>query len=160
MKRFFSLILVIACLFALHASAEEHQMDAVIDALKEAWVQEYAEFGNSDGYLQILHARAVHIRDDAGSVSEFAQNTFGEIDIVYEFIVLDNYFGTAPYYAYSGMLNNVVLYKDGTLEVLPRSIFNDYRARTYTIDFSGIIESVEELDEAYNQTFNLLPAGN
>lgn len=134
-------------------------MDAVIDALKEAWTQEYtSDWGSGDGYLQILHARAVHIREDAGSVNEYALKTFGEIDVVYEFILLDNYFGTSPYYMCSHMLNNVVLYKDGTLEVLPRSIFNDYRARTYTVDFSGIIESIEDLGASCNQTFNLLPA--
>ena len=135
-------------------------MDAVIDALKEVWTQEYVESGYNDGYLQILHARAVHIRDDAGSVNEYALKTFGEIDVVYEFILLDNYFGTAPYYTYSSMHSNVVLYKDGTLEVLPRSIFNDYRARTYTVDFSGIIESVEDLGTAYNQTFDLFSTDN
>jgi len=131
-------------------------MDSVIAALKEAWAQEYAEFGNNDGYLQILHSRAIHICDDAGDVSEFAFSAFGDIDVVYEFILMENYFGTAPYYSSSGMLSNVVLYKDGTLEVARRPVFHDYRARTYTIDFSGIIESIEDFGTDYNQVFNLV----
>lgn len=159
MKRFSCILLMLCCLFALPVttvSEEEQPLAPVIDTLKAAWTAEYQNFGVTDGYFEIKNTRVITIKDDVSAAGEYAEAFFGEIAVIYEFILMENWYNAAPYYASTGAMNNVVLYKDGTLEIAPRSLFHDYRARTYSMDFTGIIESIEDLGPAYNEVCDLL----
>jgi len=158
MKRFICILLMLSTLLTLPAHAVEHELDPVIEALTSAWTADYQEYETIDGYLEIKNIRIITTKDDISSAGEYAVTYFGEIAAVYEFILLDNIYNSAPFYFSSGYMNNVVLYKDGTIEAVVRSPFHDYHARTYANDFTGIIENIEDLGDEYNAVYNLLAA--
>lgn len=135
-------------------------MNDAIAALTDAWREEYREHADfySVGYLEIKNARVVSINDDLSQLDPLLKGDtyFSDVDCIVEFMLLDNYMNTAPYYASSGLLSNVVFYTDGSWDVPKMSYFDSYRARTFNTDFSGIIKSIVDLGCAYNAVFDNL----
>ncbi len=80
---------------------------------------------------------------------------FENVYCVIDFVILSDYFGTAPYYCDAGIDNCVVVYRDGTMVVSRQSLFNQYRARTYSNDFSAIIEKVDRCDTGDHNIYYL-----
>ncbi|MCL1855890.1 MAG: hypothetical protein FWF86_09165, partial [Clostridia bacterium] len=66
-----------------------------------------------------------------------------------------DYFGSSPHYFNHGIYDCVVFLKDGSVDVPIRSIFDRYRAQTFSSDFTSFIDSIVDLGDAYNETFML-----
>lgn len=131
---------------------DETMLHSAIEALIKHWKNEiYADpfLDESNGYFEILSVQASYIKKEFATQDEFASSSdamFEDVYCVVDFVILSDYFGSDPYYWDAGVDNCVVIYRDGTAEVLRQSLFNIYRARTYSNDFSEIIERVERFD--------------
>lgn len=171
MKRIAAILLMILllCSGALAQGAEieiSEEQDAIvlqaIEALKDYWTQDYQKNGfQSGGYLEIKNTRIFTIHDEpTGGALEAADKIaladFGEVEYVVEFMLLSDYYGTGPvYYLNAAAYDHVVFYTDGTTKVTINP-FNMFRGKSYSNDFSGIIEDVQDLGGAYNDTYSLL----
>jgi len=128
-----------------------------VEVLKKYWQEEIyladSNYQKGDGYLQIANTRVMKIKDEPDI--ELDVHMFDNVAYVVEFILFANYYYTAPFYfnAYN-QNSHVIVYKDGTMEVR-RDVFDDYRSRTYSSDFTGIIEEVTDLGAAYNAAYIL-----
>ena len=140
-----------------------------IEALRDAWRAVYTEDGMADlyaghsGYLEIKNTRIVQIREaprksfnETGEPDK-ATEVFGDIACVVEFVLAHDYFGSEPYYLINGTsaAECVLVRRDGSLEPA-RNPFVLYRAATYDMDFSGIIEEIVDLNGEYNAVCHLL----
>jgi len=125
-----------------------------VDALKQQWKEIYSDdmYIGCEGYLEIKNARIIYINDEIEA--GIAEEMFGNVDYIVEFIIYSDYFASAPYYMNIGLYDTVVFYDDGYTEVT-RSMLNIYRARTYEADLSNIIKSIEDLGDKYNAVFKL-----
>lgn len=171
MKRILAMLLVfvLLCGCALAQATETEiteEQDALvrqaIEALKAHWTQDYQQYQpDIEGYLEIKNTRLFAIKDEPtggalAAADKIAQADFGEIEYIVEFMLLSDYFGTGPSYYVNACINDHVLfYSDGTIAV-SSNVFNHFRAKTYSNDFSGIIEEAQDLGGAYNETCCLL----
>ena len=73
---------------------------------------------------------------------------------IIDFVIYSNWYGSAPYYENVGIYNNVVVYKDGDMEVQSNQICH-YRQRTYETDYSDFIKSIDDYHDKYNWTGTL-----
>ena len=134
-----------------------------IEALKSFWFDSYQEDGSSEnGYLEIKNTRVIDIKDEfpesdekQSGVSNTAEQIFGNIDYIVEFMLFSDYFGSAPYYSNIYINNCVIIFNDGTYSV-GRDQLDLYRSRTYSADYSGIIEQVFDYGSVYNAVYELL----
>ena len=128
-----------------------------VEELKRHWTNEiYAPDGNvekGEGYLQIVNTRVINIKDEP--VTGFDTDMFDNVDYIVEFVIFDNYYYSAPFYYSSNSHNDhVAVYKDGSMEVTG-DLFNIYRSRYYTSDFSGVIDEVTDLGDKYDEVYIL-----
>ena len=114
-----------------------------VKLLQEHWADDYSEIDFGDGYFEIKSTRVITIKENDVEM-------FKDVKYVIEFVLYTDYYGSAPYYMNStGINDNVIVYNDGSMEVVSRYI-NTYRAHTYNSDFSDFIESIEDYNDAYN----------
>lgn len=108
-----------------------------------------------DKYLEITNTTIINIKDTVES-EEFSEaiEKFQDIDYIVEFDLRSNYFESSPYHYNVGIANCVMVHKDGTTEV-NQNLFNIYRSRTYSSDFSAIIDSIEEFHGEYDRVIEL-----
>jgi len=130
----------------------EEMVEEAINVLAEAWNDIYSHeefYPNPDYLLDIRNTRIVCIKD---MLDEKQAEYFGDVKYIIEFILFDEYIptGVSGYYGYSGMNDNVLVYKDGSMECTSRFL-NGYRSRTFDVDFSTFIDQVIDLREEYNQ---------
>lgn len=142
---------------AIALAKEEEIIEGAIDALAFRWEQEYLKYPPHDqeDYLEIKWARVVYIKD---GVSEKGAEQFTDMLCYVEFFLLSNYFGAAPYYPHAGVLECVAFRRDGTFDVLKQDPINQYRAKTFQMDFSHIIQSISDRGSEFNQV--ILPRNN
>ena len=159
MKKFLAILM--ALLMMMGTAIAEEGVDIAekaVEVLKDYWTDTYVEF-NTGSYLEIKNTRVITIADEPTGTDEFttdaAQKQFGDVETIVEFVLFTDYFGTAPYVFNANVNDHVVFYEDGSVEVM-NNPFNHYRARTYSMDFSGIIEDVEDLQDAHNGAWLLL----
>ncbi len=112
------------------------------------------------GYLEIRSTRvftiAEHpaaVRSDGEPISQASM--FDGVTFVVEFIILTDDRGTSPYAFYDGYNDHVILLRNGDSSV-GISPFRTYIARTYSLDFSGIITEVTDLGTQLNGVWHLL----
>lgn len=161
MKKWFVLLLLLALALpcAAFADAREDEMvHAALDVLTDYWRDEV--YGNSagmdlDGYLEVKWTRVVYIQDDAVKSGDPAQ--FADMECFVEFFILSDYFGSHPYYSHAGIAECVAVYEDGSCEVLRMNPLEAHRARSFSGDFSSIIESISDRGSDFNQTYDLMP---
>ena len=160
MKRIIlALLTLIICLTLTSALGEnlpiENQYDArvqsAIEALKLEWVEKYAQYIDADVHLEIKNTRIVFIKDDAHEVHEMFEN----VDYIVEFVLFSDLFGNPQYFFQWTTNDTVVFLKDGSAEVAHTNYLRIYVSRVFSYDFSGIIDSVEDLGAVYNQVFLL-----
>ena len=187
MKKLLSVFLVILCLMAPAASAQEFDLSSMtpselqeliaaaqkqlqmsepvlienaVQALKAMWRGVYGQPSVSKhGYLEIIHTQVTYINEAyaSGELTEKSGGSmFRNLYCVIDFVLLSDYYGTAPYYTDIGMYTSVLVYRDGKIENASRSPFELYRSRTYSADFSAIISSVHDCGTEYNAVFYLL----
>lgn len=173
MKRILVLVLafLLLCGGALAQTAEpgiseEHNalILQAVEALKAHWTQDYQQYQpDIEGYLEIKNTRLFAIKDEpTGGALEAADNIaqadFGGIEYIVEFMLFSDYFGTGPaYYVNASVNDHVVFYADGTI-VVTKNLFNHFRAKSFSNDFTGIIEQALDFGPAYNETCLLLKA--
>jgi len=139
---------------AMAAVEEDEIVSQAIDVLLDHWKVEHYEKkpGTSkEGYLEIVWTQVVYITDEAAE-SKYFENML----CVVEFLLLTDTLGTAPYYTRVGFDECVAVYKDGTFAVTSRSPIDDYRMKTYSLDYTGIIESISNRSTDFNGAYRLL----
>lgn len=144
---------------------EENLVAESVEIIKQYWRDNtyadewYQEIEDSRGYLEIMNTRIAYIREEMDveeGIKDTAESIFGDLHCVVEFELMSDCYGTDPYYFNAGIDNCVTVYRDGRIETVRKSPFDMYRSRTYSNDFSGIIESVHNLGSAYDAVYYLL----
>ena len=144
--------------------SEDKLVTQAIDRLKDYWREgSYAagiyESNDKRGYLEIVNTCVTYVKRDFATQTEYAnepESMFRNVYCVIDFVLLSDYFSSAPYYSEICMNNCVIVYLDGSMEVSRKPIFDLYRSRSFVSDFSPIIESVHNLGSAYDVVFYLL----
>ena len=139
--------------------SEPALIETAINALKSTWLEKAYNVSISDhGYLEIVHARITYIKEhtDREWAQQNASDLFSDVYCIVEFVLLSDYYGSAPYYMDVNLYNNVVISRDGTVSVKQVSPFKIYSGRTYSYDYSDLIESIHDFGSEYNAVFHLL----
>ena len=138
---------------------EDRLIERSIEVLKDYYKSEYEkDYYSGEGYLEITHTQVIYIKDEIVADEEHAKAAefFDNVDAIVEFFVLDDRYGTAPYHAPGYCVMDVCRYRDGTLKVVTAGLISRYRSRTYTTDFTPIIESISDRNYEFNNTWYLL----
>ena len=127
---------------------------AAVETLEKHWTELYrqTQYAGVDGYFEIKNTRKIEIRDTV-SVNDTAKDMFDGVDYIVEFVVFTEYYPQA-YVSQAPLNSHVIVYDDGRVEV-GGDLLTDYSRRTYSFDYSGIVESVEDYDDKYNCQKNL-----
>ena len=116
--------------------------------LMEYWKQSYKESDiEKDGYFEIKNTRVITIKENEIEL-------FKDVAYIIEYELYTDYMGSAPYYENCGVNNNVVVYKNGTMDVVNNLILA-YRNKTYQTDYSDFIEAIDDYHGQYNCTEKL-----
>lgn len=111
--------------------------------LMEYWKQFYKESDvETDGYFEIKNTRVITIKENEIAL-------FKDVTYIIEYELYTDYMGSAPYYENCGANNNVVVYKNGTMDVAS-NLIRMYRNRTYQTDYSDFIETIDDYHGQYN----------
>ena len=140
---------------------EAETVAQAVEALKNRWLDVYSREGSPSqhGYLHIANTHISYIRESFATRDLSGVNgasAFQDVYCVVEFMMLSDYLGSAPYYTYTAMYETALVYRDGTVEISGISPFKLYSTRTYSYDYSDIIEAVRDCGDAYNATYYLL----
>ena len=152
MKKLIAILLVLTLTFSLAACGKKPKHDSMVKKaiaeLKEYWEDLYDEDEDkgldTDRYFEIKNTRVVTFKEN--DLQEFG---FDKIAYIVEFEIYTDFFGSAPYYVNPGMENNVVVYKDGDMEV-QNGVIRNYRNCTYETDYSDFIETIDDYRDKYN----------
>ena len=125
--------------------------EIVIEAtaqLMEYWKQSYKESGvETDGYFEIKNTRVITIKENKIEL-------FKDVAYIIEYELYTDYMGCAPYYENCGVNNNVVVYKNGTMDVV-NNLIRLYRNTFFQTDYAGFIEAIDDYHGQYNCTEKL-----
>ncbi len=133
----------------------DENVEIALTKLTQHWKETFSdEQINTDGHLEITNTRVVKI--DFNGNEKFAAlfEDDGEIEYIVEFDLYTDYFGTAPYYQNIKYDDTVVIYKDGSAEVM-RNPLRYYSDNTYSYDYSQIIVNIDNYGGSFNQVFYL-----
>ena len=138
-----------------HKQNEQEKYDelvvSAIDSLKSKWIELYQERENADGYLEIYHTRVIDVTPNEADTFFQELDRGMEIDYIVEFSLYSNYIPAAPYYHNVAAYDTVIVYEDGTTSVAS-NFFRMYGQLTYSFDYSGFVDDIEDLGTRYNQT--------
>ena len=139
-----------------HRTAEE-MCELAMAEIKEIWANEKF-MDDSDGYFQNVHTRVIYLytESDDPAISEnlkkhFTNDEGSPMTAIVECTLYTDYFSTAPYYVNVMLANCVAFYQDGTMEVCSKSPIEMYRARTFAMEFDGIIREIKDMGSQYNE---------
>ena len=154
MKRISVLLLVLILSFGLSAcsSNKNDMISKAVNELKNHWKETYEEMYDrinieTDRYFEIKNTRVISIKENDTDV-------FKDIDYIIEFVLYTDRYGSAPYYPNVGMYDNVVVFKDGSMEV-QSTVMQSYIAHYYIDDLPDIIKSIDDYSDKYNCVENL-----
>ena len=154
MKRFLAILMLIVFVCCIVAcgkqgnSKHDAMVKEAIIQLKEYWEQIYDIDGTdiigykSDGHFEIKNTRVVTIKDNDIEM-------FQDVAYIVEFVLFTDFYGNAPFFEETYGNNNVVVYKNGKMEV-SNSLIRQYHTETYKFDCSDFIESVDDYNGKYN----------
>ena len=143
-------------------------VNEAIEVLAERWDENYweSEYPDKEYLLDIRSTRVVCIRDSFDEeqndiIAEVREELFGEVQCIIEFLLYTDFFSIGEfesgqnvgYYPNLMAYDNVVVYKDGSMECVSEYL-QRYRSRTFTVDFSTVIDQVIDLHEEYNQVIH------
>ena len=135
------------------AAEYDETVKKALELIKDAWQDQADQYPDmiSSPYVDIKNTRIIKISDNPVNVQldDKPVEELEGIDSVIEFMMLTNYFGDT-YPCNAGILDTVAVYDDGTMEVLKSNIMNSIRAKYYLTDFSGVIDEIVDLEDAYN----------
>ena len=132
-------------------SSVDTTVEKAINLLKAKWIENYSEHQTkaeaADKYLEIKNTRVITIKSND-------DDNFKDISKIVDFMLLDNYYLSSPLYLFNGTDSNVIFYRDGRTEVCS-NYFKTVFGKTYSSDFSDIIEAVDDLGGTYNAIYHL-----
>ena len=128
--------------FSLPRSKDRDILTA-INHLSETW-QDFFTAYNRTGYLEIKNTRKITIKHSNTT------SYFRDIDYIIEFLIYTNYLGTAPYYSYPRIYDTVVIYSNGSMEVVENNPIFAYTSSTFSTDYSDFIYSIVDCGSLYN----------
>jgi len=150
LKKSLAIFLVLAMVLCFAGCEEEDEgITQAVEALKAAWTEYYRDSAvENDGYLQIVNTRKILFKENSVSGMK-------NIAYIVEFVLYTDYYGSAPYYIQTaGVMDTVIVYKDGRMEVGSNPL-KAYSQQYYSWDYSSFVASVEDLGSQYNMTENL-----
>ena len=158
MKRFIAILILIAIVFCFAACGKQDKESSAANRenlkhheivteataqLKKYWQQTYKEYDvETDGYFEIKNVRVITIKDNDIEL-------FQDVAYIIEYELYTDYMGSAPYYENCGVYNNVVVNKNGTMDV-KNSLIRIYRNKTYQTDYSSFIAAIDDYNSQYN----------
>lgn len=155
MKKFCAVILLVVMMISLVACGsaknevkEEHKdiLSKAVEELKNYWKQSYdedvANGGETDRYFEIKNTRVITV--GVNSVEDFV-----DVAYVIEFDIYSDYFATAPYYQNAQAHNNVVVSRNGEMEVAS-NVIKTYKAKMPNASLTNFIEAIDDYHDAYN----------
>ena len=114
-----------------------------IEELKDYWEDLYEESDViTDGYFEIKNTRIITIKNNDIAL-------FDDVKYIIEFELYTDYMGSAPYYENAGTHDNVIVYENGTMDV-SNSLIRAYRSKTYQMDYSDFIQTIDDYHGYYN----------
>lgn len=129
-------------------------IENAIESLSDEWTEIYAKDGKINGYLEIYHTRVVDITPDETDTLFQELDRGMEIDYIIEFSLYSDYFSAEPYYHNAAVYDTVLVYEDGTTSVAS-NFFRTYSNLTYSYDYSGFVEEIEDMGTSYNRVIDL-----
>ena len=125
-----------------------------IDALCQYWIQETEKIQEAEkldvrGYLEVKNTRVIYLCDPLPE-GELYEKAFGDTVCIVEFMLLTDFYGSAPVFRNFGVNDTVAVKKDGTYEVCGANPFMRFAAATYQYDFSGIVASISDRGDDFN----------
>ena len=157
MKKICLLLLMTAALLLMSHpvfadDAYDKEIQDALELIRAAWQEQADQYPEimSGPYVDIKNTRIVRLADKpADASSEKPVEELKDIDYIVEFMMLTNYYGDT-YPCNVGILDTVAVYKNGKMEVQKTNLMNALRAKYFMSDFSGVIEEIIDLGEAYN----------
>lgn len=160
MRRLLVWLLTLAMMVPCALGEAEWDVEGAVEALKACWRDEVYEGMAADGYLEVKNTRVVTVANapkaEGEAAQAYADEYFGDVEYIVEFLLYVDLMGTAPYYQSAGAWSCVVVHTDGTMAVPAENPFDVYLAHTYILDLSGIVESVIDLNQDCNDVYHLL----
>ena len=123
-----------------------------LELVRLAWEEQAAKYPEMmpAPYVDIKNTRIVRLTDKPTDVlSGKSVEELEGIECIIEFMMLTNYFGDT-YPCNAGVYDSVVVHSNGKMEIQQSNLLNLVRARYYLTDYSGVIEEIIDLDDAYN----------
>ena len=122
-----------------------------IDEIKDSWEDYYEERDIHSDYLEIKNTRILFLEEDAAEIWD----GFADIVCIVEFELYSELYGPDAYPVNAKYMDSVLVYADGDLEVSSMNLLQIYRSVTYSVDFTDILDSIEDYGSRYNQIFDL-----
>ena len=158
MKKIYFMLLLVTIMFTMSFTvlAEEDEYSGEIqdslELIKKVWQEQsdqYPEIMPSP-FVDIKNTRIVRLYENPVDVqSEKTVEELAGIDYIIEFMMLTNYYGDT-YPCNVGIYDTVAVYTNGKMEVQKTNLMNALRAKYFLSDYSGVIEEIIDLGDAYN----------
>ena len=158
MKRLCLTLLLIVSLLAaaLPAFADDDQYgEKIQDALelvKATWQEQADKYPDimPAPYVDIKNTRIIRLFEKpADALSGKPVEELEGVECIIEFMMLTNYYGDT-YPCNAGVNDTVAVYTNGKMEIQNMNLLNMVRAKYYMTDYSGVIEEIIDLGDAYN----------
>ena len=158
MRKIYGILLLMITLLAMSFSAladEDPYGEKIQDALelvRTAWQEQADQYPEMmpAPYVDIKNTRIIRLFEKPVDVqSEKPVEELKGIECIIEFMMLTNYFGDT-YPCNAGVYDSVVVFTNGKMEIQRSNLLNAVRAKYYLTDYSGVIEEIIDLGDAYN----------
>ena len=155
MKKLVCLLLAaLSCLMFLGCekpNENEALIREAIDEIKDSWEAYYEERDISSDYLEIKNTRILFLEEDAAEIWD----GFADIVCIVEFELYSELYGPEAYPMNAKYMDSVLVYENGDMEVSSTNLLQLYRSATFSVDFTDVIDSIEDYGSEYNQIFDL-----
>ena len=145
-KKISIFLLVFIMIFSFTGCAKrghKKMIKQAIEEVKHTWQHTYSYLNNeNDGHFEIKNTRVITIKE-----SDIKQ--FKDVSYVIEFEIYSDYFATAPYYYSLDKHDQVIVYKDGKMEVPTKDVFKNSTMQNKE-NISKVIESIDDYGDKYN----------
>ena len=158
MKRVCLTLLLVASLMAAAPAAfaeDDQYSEKVQDALeqvKTAWQEQSDKYPDMmpAPYVDIKNTRIIRLFEKpADALSGKPVEELKGVECIIEFMMLTNYYGDT-YPCNAGVYDTVAVYTNGKMEIQNMNLLNMVRAKYFITDYSGVIEEIVDLGDAYN----------
>ena len=151
LKKLAIFLLVFVMIFSLAGCAKRGHRKMIkqaIEEVKHSWQHTYSYLNNgNDGHFEIKNTRVITIKENTNK-------DFKDVSYVIEFEIYSDYFSTAPYYYSIDMHDQVIVYKDGKMEVPNKDVFKNSTMQSKE-SMEKVIASIDDYGDKYNYIENL-----